>query len=785
MTLQSHLHTHPKNQVIEALVRMTVTGKELVKATSAPTPSPPARPLHAAAPQHHVTSITYQQFLSSTTSFVNPALIPPPPPLSPHIPRHSPTGCQYQQYQPQEQPEVDYNSPFSISRPDSSIQYTQLQNYNCENETAEGLTSLVNEVNSENSTHNSVSFTRPNSRENQEEFDDRSRPFTASDLGTVITDSHRVISNSPPGIYSSYGNDINKQGWEETVPSVHHEEAHSPGASSSCSVRVRKDLGDNSLHEENSLIQLTPPRSEYIIPGFDYDENNAEPEDQMEENSPNSIPLNIHTDESMPPRGELSGQGTNSSVWQVNQENVTNFGVLREERWRKDVDEEQENHSCSECNKEFSNVQEWRVHASLCHQHPVITESAPPAETLPPSHQDTFCSVFVKAEKVRVIEEVKTLKNEPNVKDSKENILDSKPRRKPPRTCRTCDISFSSGEEFKIHIRKVHPLECTVCGKCFMRNSGLTLHQRRHLKIKPYKCDLCDKTYVTNQKLMEHRNCHTGDRPIKCPQCSQTFKRHSNLIQHKQYVHMKLKRKVKDFYCYCGEVFHSKKKLAWHQETHDPKPKQCLYCNERFVHSASLTRHIRRSHDRSYLPKYKSDVGENVECPLCHGIFLKGSLRNHMLIHSGMKPYSCNTCGKKFLTKWNMKLHQWTHAARASKPHKCKQCKAAFVRLNEFQVHMRAHKNVRPFSCNHCGRQFTHKYNCLRHMREHEASKMFKCEICNKQFHRSYYLKDHMRIHTGVKPYSCHICSKTTATKTNHNKHLKTHHAREPVNSEN
>ncbi|XP_075212851.1 uncharacterized protein LOC142319440 isoform X2 [Lycorma delicatula] len=785
MTLQSHLHTHPKAQVIEALVKATSGSggeKELVKAPS-PTPT-------TASAQHQVTSITYQQFLSSTTSFVNPSLVPPPPSLTAHIPPRlsTPTpssACQYQQYAPVlEQSESNYNEAYSESRPSSAIQYTQLQNYNPENNQTEGITNLVNEINSEDVTHNSVSFTSPGSKKHHEIFEDQDRPFTSSDLGTVITDSHRVISNSP--IYNTYSNDPTKQGWEESaLQSTHHDEAHSPSASRSspCSVRVRKDLGDNGTTEENSLIQLTPPRNVFIIPGFDYgDENNIEPEEQIEENSPHSIQLNIHTDESMPPRGELSGQGTNSSVWQVNQENMTNFGVLHDDQWRKDVDE-QEQHKCSDCNKEFTCLQEWRMHISLYHQLPVITESAPPAETLPSSHPDTFSSVFVKAEKVRVIE-VKSMKNEPSVRDSEESVLSLKARRRPPRTCRTCNLSFSSNEDFKLHIRKVHPLECTICGKCFIRNSGLTLHQRRHLKIKPYKCDLCDKTFVTNQKLLEHRNCHTGDNPIKCPQCPQTFKRHSNLIQHKQFVHLKMKRKVKDFYCFCGEVFHSKRKLAWHQETHDSKPKHCSFCNERFIHSASLTRHIRRSHDRSYLPKCKSDPGENVECPMCHGIFLKGSLRNHILIHSGIKPYSCNTCGKKFVTKWNMKLHQWTHAARASKPFKCKQCKAAFIRLNEYQVHLRSHKNIRPFSCNHCGRQFTHKYNCIRHVREHEVAKMFRCEICGKQFHRSYYLKDHMRVHTGAKPYSCHICSKTTATKTNHNKHLKTHHAREPINSE-
>lgn len=349
-------------------------------------------------------------------------------------------------------------------------------------------------------------------------------------------------------------------------------------------------------------------------------------------------------------------------------------------------------------------------------------------------------------------------------------------------TCRTCSEKYPSEAAYLAHL-KVHPLECSRCGKYFYRHQNLNLHIRRHLGIKPFKCTICDKAFVTKQKLAEHTNTHTGDTPIKCNLCTETFRRYSNLIQHKNRHHLKIKKKIKDFICHCGEVFHSQKKLHWHKEIHDEKPKTCNYCSERFVHASSLTRHIRKAHDQRYFP-CQGRERENVECPICGCIFLKSSLPVHMRLHSGERPFNCHICGKNFSTKWNLQLHRWTHASRSLKPYKCSLCKSAFIRHSEYTSHMHSHRNVRPYTCNYCGSQFIRKYNCIRHAREHESEKPFVCNICQKSFHRRYYLKEHMRIHSGLRPFTCHICGKTSSTKSNHNKHVKIHHAREAVNTE-
>lgn len=349
--------------------------------------------------------------------------------------------------------------------------------------------------------------------------------------------------------------------------------------------------------------------------------------------------------------------------------------------------------------------------------------------------------------------------------------------------CGTCGETFPNDYKYTEHLR-VHPLECRLCGKFFYRRQNIQLHMKRHLGIRPYKCDICEKSFLTKQKRDEHKNIHTGDAPIKCTLCDETFRRHSNLVQHRNIHHFNIKKKVKDFICVCGEIFHSKKKLAWHKEIHEAKPKSCAHCSEKFIHMASLTRHMRRAHNDRFVPKEERS-NENVECPICKGVYLRSSLEVHIRNHSGQRPFTCLICNKDFTTKWNLKLHKWTHASRTSKPYRCDQCKGAFIRETDYVAHMNSHKSVKPYTCNYCGAQFIRKYNCQRHVKEHEKGKSFSCQMCGKSFHRSYYLKDHMRVHSGLRPYACHICGKTSTTKSNHNKHVRIHHAREPVSTEN
>ena len=356
-------------------------------------------------------------------------------------------------------------------------------------------------------------------------------------------------------------------------------------------------------------------------------------------------------------------------------------------------------------------------------------------------------------------------------------------------TCRKCDRIFQDKELAIKHMschEEEKSFECLECGKKFARAALLRDHRKRHFSEGTNECHYCFKKFLSPNKLREHIRVHTGEAPLLCNICGKGFKRHSNLSEHKR-IHDENRpvKPPKELYCHCGKVFKTTRALDWHvEEVHERVPKKCNFCGEVFVHSTSLTRHIRLKHENNFVPDNKKS-SLSAKCPICLQMFYKTSINKHIRIkHQGLKPYTCDICKMGFVTKNNLENHQYQHKGLRSRPFKCQMCRKAYVRQSQLDAHIRSHKGLKPFVCNECGLQFTNKSNWQRHVSEHSGVRNFKCPDCGKRFSRSYYLTDHMKTHSGEKPYSCAICGKTAATRSNYNSHLRTHITREPVNSE-
>ena len=129
-------------------------------------------------------------------------------------------------------------------------------------------------------------------------------------------------------------------------------------------------------------------------------------------------------------------------------------------------------------------------------------------------------------------------------------------------------------------------------------------------------------------------------------------------------------------------------------------------------------------------------------CKVCNKMFTQAdSLKCHMCIHTGERPFSCNVCNKKFNRSDHLKYHMQIH--NDERPFSCKVCNKKFPDLSHLKCHMRIHASERPFSCNVCNKKFTQSCQLRRHILIHTGERLFSCTVCNKKFTQSTSLKYH------------------------------------------
>ncbi len=396
---------------------------------------------------------------------------------------------------------------------------------------------------------------------------------------------------------------------------------------------------------------------------------------------------------------------------------------------------------CDQCGKVFLHKSGWEVHQSKLHRG--VWQCC--------ACHSSFCSGFLLVQHredshAKTAKRGKSSTRSGRVVKTPKSVLDSDEEEKDCR-CSFCGLDCGDENTLRQHLElnaDEEEYECRVCSKVFLTRSGLKKHLQSHVdaagkalvdgKPKSAKqlCDICGVSFPTKYNLSVHkRSIHERNKPFACSVCQRVFSQKGNLKSH-----MRTHTGEKPFVCtVCGRAFAQQAGLDYHVKTHDPEPIPAI------------------------------DVPADLVCRKCdRQCYTETSYLSHYRkSHTGVKPYSCKTCGKAFRDRSTLSVHMRKHEGNYL--HFCEVCGKGFYRLYELRMHRAAKHGAacgedQRYTCELCNMKFCYKHQLTLHVkRTHEKSEFF-CKVCFKPFGSAYNLRIHMGTHSQDKQYKCRYCDR-------------------------
>ncbi|KAK6628453.1 hypothetical protein RUM43_002268 [Polyplax serrata] len=299
--------------------------------------------------------------------------------------------------------------------------------------------------------------------------------------------------------------------------------------------------------------------------------------------------------------------------------------------------------------------------------------------------------------------------------------------------CRKNNIKtfeFSSLKSLNNHRNRKHmphakcKFECQICNKKMLSKGELNAHHQKVHDNVEVTCGTCNKKFKNKIRLNSHLIVHREERPYVCDQCGQSFK-WSNVLK----VHMQWHRQEKNFLCSeCGKKFTAKKNLLEHLNIHTGKrPFTCEHCNATFVQLSAYSKHL-----------YLHNEGTKIhKCDKCHKSYSHAHmLRQHLLRHTGLRPFECPKCQCSFKSQSDLWCHSKTHQ---DKQYGCHVCGRKFSLSKTLRDHMVLHTGIKHFCpAPGCGKTYTQRFSLTKHFTKQHPT----LTIVNRKGGRKAHLED-------------------------------------------
>ncbi|PNF20474.1 hypothetical protein B7P43_G07693 [Cryptotermes secundus] len=224
----------------------------------------------------------------------------------------------------------------------------------------------------------------------------------------------------------------------------------------------------------------------------------------------------------------------------------------------------------------------------------------------------------------------------------------------------------------------------------------------------------------------------------------------------------------------CAVRLRSHDNIEYHRRCHHDEKFLCPECSQETVHWKSLSTHLWRYHVID-MELFACD-----QCSYKTNSYSK-LINLHRRIHGDERPFLCDTCGKGFKNRKQLRNHKAIHMAKqkqkAGPTGECDVCGRTFTNPRMLRVHKdNVHGKLRPHLCNFCGYSASSRSTLKMHMRLHTGEKPFHCDECEYATADHNSLRRHKMRHSGDKPYKCPHCSYACIQSSTYKAHLNTKH---------